>query len=85
MEKTWNPTQTQINFMADIADRENGATLFELKLEGKEYKSGTVNTLVAKGLVTIDAEKRAYDCDIVYNGVKVGRITKQASVYRLVK
>jgi len=85
MEKTWTPNDTQKLFMKELANRENGATIFELKLEGKDFKTGTVNTLVSKGLVSVDAEKREYTCDVVYNGVKVGTVTKKGCVYRLVK
>ena len=86
MEKTYTPNETQKAFLDELAKREDGsATLFELKLEGKEFKSGTVNGLVAKGYVTIDAEKREFECDVMFNGVKVGKVTKTAAVYRLVK
>ena len=86
MEKTYTPNETQKAFLEELASREDkSATLFELKLEGKEFKSGTVNGLVAKGYLTIDPNKREYECDVVFNGVKVGKVTKTASVYRLVK
>lgn len=86
MEKTYTPNETQKAFLEELASREDkSATLFELKLEGKEFKSGTVNGLVAKGYLTIDPNKREYKCDVVFNGVKVGKVTKTASVYRLIK
>lgn len=86
MEKTYTPNETQKAFLEELASREDkSATLFELKLEGKEFKSGTVNGLVAKGYLTIDPNKREYECDVIFNGVKVGKVTKTASVYRLVK
>ena len=81
--KTWKMNDTQRQFVETLESYENGATLFELKLAGKEFKSGSINTLISKGVVKIDGE-REYDCDIVYNGVVVGKITKTGKVYKLV-
>lgn len=82
--KTWKMNETQTQFVETLESYENGATLFELKLAGKEFKSGSINTLISKGIVEIDGE-REYVCDIVYNGVVVGKITKTGKVYRLVR
>ena len=82
--KTWKMNDTQKQFVETLENYENGATLFELKLAGKEFKSGSINTLISKGVVEIDGE-REYVCDIVYNGVVVGKITKTGKVYRLVR
>lgn len=82
--KTWKMNDTQKQFVETLESYENGATLFELKLAGKEFKSGSINTLISKGIVEIDGE-REYVCDIVYNGVVVGKITKTGKVYRLVR
>ena len=82
--KTWKMNDTQKQFVETLESYENGATLFELKLDGKEFKSGSINTLISKGIVEIDGE-REYNCDIVYNGVVVGKITKTGKVYRLVR
>ena len=82
--KTWKMNETQTQFVETLGTYENGATLFELKLAGKEFKSGSINTLISKGVVEIDGE-REYVCDIVYNGVVVGKITKTGKVYRLVR
>lgn len=82
--KTWKMNDTQKQFVETLESYENGATLFELKLDGKEFKSGSINTLISKGIVEIDGE-REYICDIVYNGVVVGKITKTGKVYRLVR
>ena len=57
---------------------------FELNyFKGYAFKSGSVNTLIKKGLVKAD-EEVTYDCDVVYNGVKVGSVKKTAQVYELV-
>ena len=82
--KTWKMNDTQKQFVETLENYENGATLFELKLDGKEFKSGSINTLISKGIVEVDGE-REYLCDIVYNGVVVGKITKTGKVYRLVR
>ena len=82
--KTWKMNDTQKQFVETLESYENGATLFELKLDGKEFKSGSINTLISKGVVEIAGE-REYLCDIVYNGVVVGKITKTGKVYRLVR
>ena len=84
MAKTWKMNETQKQFVETLESYENGATLFELKLDGKEFKSGSINTLISKGIVEIAGE-REYLCDIVYNGVVVGKITKTGKVYRLVR
>ena len=82
--KTWKMNDTQKQFVETLEAYENGATLFELKLDGKEFKSGSINTLISKGVVEAAGE-REYLCDIVYNGVVVGKITKTGKVYRLVR
>ena len=82
--KTWKMNDTQKQFVETLESYENGATLFELKLAGKEFKSGSINTLISKSIVKIDGE-REYDCDIVYNGIVVGKITKTGKVYKLVR
>ena len=82
--KTWKMNDTQKQFVETLESYENGATLFELKLAGKEFKSGSINTLISKSIVKIDGE-REYDCDIVFNGVVVGKITKTGKVYKLVR
>ena len=82
--KTWKMNETQTQFVETLKNYENGVTLFELKLAGKEFKSGSINTLISKGIVEIDGE-REFNCDIVFNGVTVGKITKTGKVYRLVR
>lgn len=82
--KTWKMNDTQKQFVETLESYENGATLFELKLDGKEFKSGSINTLISKGVVEIAGEHE-YLCDIVYNGIVVGKITKTGKVYKLVR
>ena len=82
--KTWKMNDTQKQFVETLETYENRATLFELKLAGKEFKSGSINTLISKSIDAVDGE-REYLCDIVYNGVVVGKITKTGKVYKLVR
>lgn len=82
--KTWSMNNTQRDFVAVLKNYDNGVTLFELKLAGKDFKSGSVNTLISKGIVEIAGE-REFVCDIVFNGVVVGKSTKTGKVYKLVQ
>lgn len=83
-KKEWQPNEQQVAFMNALKENGGKATLFELKyFKGQEFKSGCVNALVKKELVTAD-EQVEYVCDVVYNGVKVGTVKKTATVYELV-
>ncbi len=82
--KVWSPNETQVAFLNALKDNGGSATLFELNyFKGFNFKSGAVNVLVNKGLVTAEDDV-TYDCDVVYNGVKVGSVKKTAKVYKLV-
>jgi len=79
----WTMNQTQKDFVEVLKDYAEGITLFELKLAGKEFKTGSINTLITKGIVEIVGE-REFACDIVFNGVVVGHSTKTGKIYKLV-
>lgn len=79
---TWTMNETQKRFMEVLGGYAEGVTMFELKLAGHDFKTGAVNTLITKGLVVTDGE-REFQCDVVYNGVKVGTMKKTGKVYRL--
>lgn len=82
--KTWKMNDTQKAFIEALRANGGKATLFELNhFKGFAFKSGSINTLVKKGLVKA-AEDASFDCDIVYNGVKVGSVKKTAKLYELV-
>lgn len=84
ISKKWEPNETQKNFIEALRANGGKATLFELNhLKGFSFKSGSVNTLVKKGLVKAD-EDITYDCEVIYNGVKVGSVKKTAKVYELI-
>jgi hypothetical protein len=78
--------ENQKAFLEALKEMGGSATLFELKLAGKEFKSGSINVLKAKGYVTVSEDKddRVFECDVVYNGVKVGSVKVTAKVYELV-
>ena len=78
--KTWTMNETQKQFIEVLKNYENGVTLFELRLAGYDFKSGSINTLITKGLVCVIGE-REFKCDVVYNGVVVGSVTKTGKVY----
>jgi len=83
-KKTWTMNETQTAFIKALKENGGKATLFELNhFKGYDFKSGSVNTLIKKGLVKADEEVE-YACDVIYNGVKVGSIKKTAKVYELV-
>lgn len=82
--KTWTMNDTQKNFVEVLKNRPEGVTLFELKLEGLTFATGSINTLITKGIVITDGD-RAYACDVVYNGVIVGKVTKTGKIYKLAK
>ena len=81
---TWTMNDTQKQFVEVLKGYENGVTLFELGLAGYNFKSGSINTLITKGVVCTDGE-REFKCDVVYNGTVVGSVTKTGKVYMLVK
>jgi len=83
--KTWSMNETQKGFIAILGEYPNGITLLELKIErGIEYKTGAINTLITKGLVSAEEEK-VFECEVVYNGHVVGHVSKKGKVYRLVQ
>lgn len=83
-QNTWKMNETQKAFVEVLGSYPDGVTMFELKLAGHDFKTGAVNTLITKGLVTTDGD-RDFACDVVYNGVVVGKVTKTGKVYKLVQ
>lgn len=81
-KKELNPIQK--DFIDTLKAYPNGATLLEIRLDtGKEFKTGSINCLARAGLVAVSAEKKSFECDIVYNGVIIGKTSKPYSVYTL--
>ena len=83
-QNTWKMTETQKAFVGVLANYPDGVTMFDLKLAGQDFKTGSINTLITKGYVVTDGEKD-FACDVVYNGVVVGKVTKSGKVYKLVQ
>jgi hypothetical protein len=82
-QNTWKMNDTQKRFMDVLGQYPDGVTMFELKLAGYDFKTGSINTLITKGYVATDGDKD-FTCDVVYNGVVVGKVTKSGKVYKLV-
>lgn len=80
----WTMNDTQKRFMEVLGQYADGVTMFELKLAGHDFKTGSINTLITKGLVATDGE-REFACEVVYNGQVVGKTTKTGKVYKLVQ
>lgn len=82
---SWKINDTQKAFIKALRENGGKATLFELNhLKGKSFKTGSINTLISKGLVRAD-EEVTYECDKVYNGIKVGTVKVTAKLYELVE
>lgn len=80
----WTANDKQKLFLKALADG-TPKTLAEVsELVGQEIKSGTINTLIAKGLV--QTEDVSYECNIVRkdNGKVVGSTKKTVKAYKLV-
>ena len=80
----WQPNEKQKLFLGALADGKI-LTLAEVsKLVGMEIKSGSINTLIAKGMV--QTEDVSYECNIVRkdNGEVVGSTKKTVKAYKLV-
>lgn len=71
--KTWTPNEKQVAFMKALETGEH--TLAEAaEIAGIELKSGTINTLIAKGLVETCGEREI-----------IVQAKRKVKVYRVVK
>ena len=84
MEKTWQPNETQNEFMKVLENYPDGASLKDIELDtGKAFKTGSINVLIGKGLVSVaDGE---FTVDLVYRNKVIGQVKKPWKIYRLVK
>lgn len=80
--KEWKPNQAQQAFLDTLKNYPNGATLSDIFVEtGVNFKTGSINSLSAKGLVkTTETERMS---DIVYRGVVIGTKTDKVKKYYL--
>jgi hypothetical protein len=81
----WTPNEKQNLFLKALKEADGALTLSEVsEIVGQEIKSGSINTLIAKGMVaTADV---VYECNIVRkdNGKVVGSTKKTVKAYSLV-
>lgn len=81
--KTWTMNETQKAFIEILKGYENGATLKDIELDtGKVFKTGSINTLVSKGLVSVSDNE--VEVEVHYRGAVIGKLTKSWKVYKLV-
>ena len=81
-EKVWTANAKQKEFMEVLGNYENGATLTDIAIDtGKKFATGTINTLVSKGLVKTEDTVRT--ADIVYRGVVIGQKNDKVKTYKL--
>ena len=81
----WSANDTQKLFMETLKGADGALTLAEVsEIVGKEIKSGSINTLIGRGLV--QTEDVTYECNIVRkdNGKVVGSTKKTVKAYKLV-
>lgn len=82
----WKPNEKQQLFLKVLGEADGkGLTLAEVSaIAGVEIKSGSINTLISKGMVA--TEDVSYECNIVRkdNGEIVGSAKKTVKAYKLV-
>ena len=81
----WTPNEKQTLFLKALKEADGALTLSEVsEIVGQEIKSGSINTLIAKGM--IQTEDVVYECNIVRkdNGKVVGTTKKTVKAYSLV-
>lgn len=63
MTNQWKPNENQTKFMEILKENPDGTTLRDIKEKyGIEFKTGSINTLLTKGLVVADG-KKTYVCE----------------------
>lgn len=84
-KQTWKPNEKQTAFLTALEGAADGLTLAEASEKaGIEFKPGTTNTLIAKGI--IEATDVTFDCLIVRADEPekvVGRTKKTVKRYKL--
>lgn len=82
----WEANPTQKRFLEILQENPNGITFREIKTRyGIEFKTGTTNTLLNKGLVVKATQTRDFIADIVYNGEIIGHKSYSDTIYLLNK
>lgn len=86
-EKLWSANEKQKRFMEILRKYPDGITLKEIEVaEGETFATGSINTLLSKGLVNGDGKKEV-QCELVAEvcgkKVAVGTTKKTWTVYKL--
>lgn len=80
MTKTWEMNETQKDFMETLKGFDYPVTLVEIEARtGKTFKTGTINTLVTKELVTTE------DVEVPYTETKVFKFDDKELVVQATK
>lgn len=80
--KSWEPNETQKDFLKVLENYPDGATLKDIELDtGKVFKTGAINTLTSKGLIT--AADGEFQVNLVYRDTVIGSVKKTWKVYKL--
>ncbi len=80
--KVWTPNETQKDFMETLKSYPDGATLRDIELDtGKTFKTGAINVLVAKELVS--ASDGEFSVNLVYRDRVIGSVKKSWKIYKL--
>ena len=80
--KVWEPNETQRDFMKVLENYPDGTTLKDIELDtGKVFKTGAINTLVAKGKVI--ASDGEFQVNLVYRDAVIGSVKKSWKIYKL--
>ena len=80
----WEMNDTQKEFVKILSENKDGITLFDIKAKyGKEFNTGSINTLKSKGIVNTDTKIKV-QYDKVFNGEVIGVGTATWTVYKLV-
>lgn len=88
-ETKWTPNEKQKKFMEILKKHPDGITLKEIEIaEGETFATGSINTLLNKGLVD-GSQKKEIQCNLVAEvfgqKVVVGSTKKNWTIYKLVE
>lgn len=80
--KTWEPNETQKDFMKVLENYPDGATLKDIELDtGKVFKTGAINVLVSKERVV--ASDGEFQVNLMYRDTVIGSVKKSWKIYKL--
>ena len=80
--KTWEPNETQKEFIKVLGEYPDGATLRDIEIDkGLTFKTGAINVLVSKELV--EAADGEFQVELVYRNTVIGSVKKTWKIYKL--